>query len=424
MAAGSGSSGACKNGRNVLTARRKNGSGARLVIRNHPNGGPVFSGPQLQPWECQEKAVDKQCNQPPEYTFLYKPEDSEELAAYDRDNPPDDVATTTTDEGVEVPFIVRQELGYQDRDQYRILTLFEPGKKWTPLEAPGAVEPQAADHPRRRLRRRLRHERRQARRLQRHHPADPGLLPELRHGARPRVRRRATALNNNGHNCNLVRPGRVDADDEGAPGRAVRRPALHDRHRLLGRLDHPAAGGERVSGRRLRRPRRDVRVPRQPFDRRAVRRLPPAAHLLRGHLALGAGRRLDAVAVGRGRGPTRPRQRDRRRRAVLQGRDEPRRRLRAGRGRLQPRDEPGRRALLGARLHDQRARPAAGERVDGRREGGRPRLRGFAVRQRGHPVRARRAAPGADHAGPVPRPEREDRRLRHRRRAGPGAARR
>ena len=30
-----------------------------------------------------------------------------------------------------MPFIVRQELGYQDRDQYRILTLFEPGKKWS-----------------------------------------------------------------------------------------------------------------------------------------------------------------------------------------------------------------------------------------------------------------------------------------------------
>jgi len=119
-----------RNGRNVIRAFRKNGRGARLVIRNHPNGGPVFSGPQLQPWECQEKAVDKQCNQPPEYTWLYKPEDDEELAPYDRKNPPDDVAMTTTDEGVEVPFIVRQEVGYQDRDQYKILTLFEPEKKW------------------------------------------------------------------------------------------------------------------------------------------------------------------------------------------------------------------------------------------------------------------------------------------------------
>ena len=120
-----------KDGRNVLTAKRKNGRGARLVIRNHPNGGPVFAGPQVQPWECQEKAVDEQCNQPAEYTYLYKPEDSEELAPYDPENPPDDVSTTTTDDGVEVPFIVRQELGYQDRDQYRILTLFDPTAKWS-----------------------------------------------------------------------------------------------------------------------------------------------------------------------------------------------------------------------------------------------------------------------------------------------------
>ncbi|HYH59528.1 MAG TPA: DUF6351 family protein [Thermoleophilaceae bacterium] len=120
-----------RNGRNVIVARRPNGLGKRLVIRNHPNGGPVFSGPQVKPWTCQEAAVDDQCNQPAEYTFLYKPEESEELAPYDPENPPDDVAMTTTDEGVEVPFIVRQELGYQDRDQYRIITLFKPGSKWS-----------------------------------------------------------------------------------------------------------------------------------------------------------------------------------------------------------------------------------------------------------------------------------------------------
>jgi len=121
-----------RNGRNVLTARRPNGRGARLVITNHPNGGPLFSGPQRQPWECQEKARDKQCNQPPEYRYLYKSTDSDqtELQPYDPESPPDDVATTTTDEGVEVAFIVRVETGYQDRDQYKILTLFEPGKRW------------------------------------------------------------------------------------------------------------------------------------------------------------------------------------------------------------------------------------------------------------------------------------------------------
>ena len=39
---------------------------ARITITNHPNGGPVFSGPQVQPWVCQASAVDEQCNQPAE----------------------------------------------------------------------------------------------------------------------------------------------------------------------------------------------------------------------------------------------------------------------------------------------------------------------------------------------------------------------
>ena len=37
---------------------------ATITITNHPIGGPVFSGPQIQPWLCQPGAVDKQCNQP------------------------------------------------------------------------------------------------------------------------------------------------------------------------------------------------------------------------------------------------------------------------------------------------------------------------------------------------------------------------
>jgi hypothetical protein len=119
-------------GRNRLTATAPGARGARLTITNHPNGGPVFSGPQLEPWKCQKAAVDAQCNQPPEFTYLYKSTDptKPELLPYDPSNPPSDVATTTTDQGISVPFIVRQELGYQDRDQYKILTLYTPGKDW------------------------------------------------------------------------------------------------------------------------------------------------------------------------------------------------------------------------------------------------------------------------------------------------------
>jgi hypothetical protein len=120
-------------GANRLVAGASGATTAALTITNHPNGGPVFSGPQLQPWFCQQGAVDAQCNQPAQYTYLYKSTDPTKtgLQPYDPQNPPSDVASTTTDQGVTVPFVVRQELGYQDRDQYKILTLFTPGEAWS-----------------------------------------------------------------------------------------------------------------------------------------------------------------------------------------------------------------------------------------------------------------------------------------------------
>src|SRR4029453_17676254 len=63
----------------------------------------------------------------------HKPTDpTQGLQPYDPDDPPSDVASTTTDENVTVPFVVRQERGYQDRDEYRILTLFQPEEPWQP----------------------------------------------------------------------------------------------------------------------------------------------------------------------------------------------------------------------------------------------------------------------------------------------------
>ncbi|MGH8561365.1 MAG: DUF6351 family protein, partial [Nevskiales bacterium] len=125
------------NGNNVLTVRAADGSSASTTIINHPNGGPVISGPQLRPWVCRNAAaVDVFCNQPPEYSYFYKPTNSNSggFRPYDPDNPPTDVATTTTESGLTLSFIVRQELGYQDRDQYRIAALFQPGQSWTATE--------------------------------------------------------------------------------------------------------------------------------------------------------------------------------------------------------------------------------------------------------------------------------------------------
>ncbi len=127
-------------GRNVVTAtgsRARAGErsprfAGRLVVTNHPNGGPIFSGPQHQPYVCQQAATDAQCNQPARYSFLYKSSDPTRagLQPYDPENPPSDVATTTSDTGTTVPFIVRREDGFQARDRYTILALWQPGRPW------------------------------------------------------------------------------------------------------------------------------------------------------------------------------------------------------------------------------------------------------------------------------------------------------
>src|SRR5207244_11110106 len=97
-------------GTHALTVAGPRVATSSVTIVNHPNGGPLSSGPQLQPWTCRNAAaVDDQCNQPAVYSYFYKPTDplKNGLYPYDPSNPPSDVATTTTDQGVTMPLIVR-----------------------------------------------------------------------------------------------------------------------------------------------------------------------------------------------------------------------------------------------------------------------------------------------------------------------------
>jgi hypothetical protein len=127
-----------RDGKNVVTAR-KGGRAARLVVRNHPIGGPLTAGPQIQPWTCFPEALDKQCNREPEHEYWYKPSDGGSFAPYDPESPPSDVATTTTDTGETVPFIVREEVGALDRDEYRIAALYDPAKPSAPWAPPAGL---------------------------------------------------------------------------------------------------------------------------------------------------------------------------------------------------------------------------------------------------------------------------------------------
>ena len=133
-------------GRNLVEAMTR-AEAVELVVTNHPIGGPVFSGPQVKPWKCQASAKDAKCNQKTWFTYHYLPVGTNALAggvtgvaslsafqSYDPKAPPLSplIATTTTKTGTTVPFIVREEHGYIDRDQYLIAALWQPGKPWHP----------------------------------------------------------------------------------------------------------------------------------------------------------------------------------------------------------------------------------------------------------------------------------------------------
>lgn len=136
-------------GTNTVIAT-SNGERARLVITNHPLGGPDFSGPQIKPWKCETGAKNRKCDIAPTFALMYLPAGTEGTGVgvsgvasastflpYNPKSPPAAalIATTTTRDGVTMPFIIRQETGYIDRDQYTIATLYQPGKPWQPWAA-------------------------------------------------------------------------------------------------------------------------------------------------------------------------------------------------------------------------------------------------------------------------------------------------
>jgi hypothetical protein len=151
------------DGRNVLEAGVRgrdhdSGDSEKLTITNHPIGGPVFSGPQIQPWVCATPtpqpgvgniphtnpsgmttvAMDAQCNIATEFRFWYRSTSAPATCSgigsnacfrpYNPAAPATDVAMTTTDKDVIVPFILRQERGTINRGIYDIAVLWDPSK--------------------------------------------------------------------------------------------------------------------------------------------------------------------------------------------------------------------------------------------------------------------------------------------------------
>ena len=120
-----------KLGENELTLSAS-GKKVRLELTNHPIGGPVFSGPQIQPWTCRAGALDAQCNRETTFQLVYRPTTGNAFLPYDPASPPADVMQVTTTKGVTVPYIVRVETDTMNRDGVAFAVLFDPAKPWTP----------------------------------------------------------------------------------------------------------------------------------------------------------------------------------------------------------------------------------------------------------------------------------------------------
>jgi hypothetical protein len=145
-----------REGVNRLTARVPIGPGARIDITNHPIGGPVISGDQVGPWVCATKVANPNANNPdlgdpidekcnvvaPVYRYQYRNLNNQ-FVSYDPANPPAPnlIATTTTDDGQTVPYIVRIERGVINRGKYDIAYLANPADptaSWQPWSVPAS----------------------------------------------------------------------------------------------------------------------------------------------------------------------------------------------------------------------------------------------------------------------------------------------
>ena len=164
-----------RNGENRLTAqvagRHDDKAASSLVITNHPRGGPTLLASQTTPWVCatplpvaangstpasnasglSTTAVDAQCNIATETRLFYRtttpgcssalPDPSPPAVAaanncfkpYTVGSTPADLASTTTSDGVKLPYIVRVERGTLNRGIYDIVVLIDPTQPWTPL---------------------------------------------------------------------------------------------------------------------------------------------------------------------------------------------------------------------------------------------------------------------------------------------------
>lgn len=121
--------------------RRGNGLAGKVEIMNYPRTGPMFSGPHETPFYCQTQdftvfpggpklgsAIDASCSVHTRVDYVYRTNGSSPSfkALNDLNRLPADAATTTTNEGKTVPYVVRIETGTINRAIYQTAVLHDP----------------------------------------------------------------------------------------------------------------------------------------------------------------------------------------------------------------------------------------------------------------------------------------------------------
>ena len=148
-----------RQGENEIRVEARGFAPASLTVTNHGRGGPLFSGPQLQPWICAapaaraasadaaavdasglaSAATDDRCNAPAVYSYFYRSTDTECSMRIGAPSPcfrpyvigtrPADLAQIRRADGRSVDYIVRVERGAMNRGLYDIAVLFDPAAR-------------------------------------------------------------------------------------------------------------------------------------------------------------------------------------------------------------------------------------------------------------------------------------------------------
>ena len=118
-------------GDNVIEVTGPSDLKASLQVTNYPITGPVFSGPQEQPFVCQTEsftqlpgklgpAKDKECSIDRRVDYFYVNNQNQFRPLTDLSAKPADMAEMKTADGTTVPFVVQLETGTINRAIYQI----------------------------------------------------------------------------------------------------------------------------------------------------------------------------------------------------------------------------------------------------------------------------------------------------------------